>query len=136
MKKTISLIGSLGDMRNHVWTHTLKWILFVIARLIQLTTLISSERAIEKWTTIMIMDLTGLLGLGDVTMMTMHMMTMTINIALLIQAGKTVVRGTMNMVGTVMILTMIEAIEEMATGSDVNLEIESVIREGLVGKEI
>ena len=80
-------------------------------------------------TTTAIMDLIGLLGSGNVTVMNMHMMIMTISHALPIKIGRIAVRGIMNMAGIVMILIMKEAAGEMAIGGGVDPMIENMTRE-------
>ena len=80
-------------------------------------------------TTTVITDLIGLLGLGNVTVMIMHMMIMTISHTLLIKIGRIAMRGIMNMVGIVMILIMKEAAGEMAVGGGVDPMIENMTRE-------
>ena len=80
-------------------------------------------------TTTVITDLIGLLGLGNVTVMIMHMMIMTISHTLLIKTGRIAMRGIMNMVGIVMILIMKEAAGEMAVGGGVDPMIENMTRE-------
>jgi hypothetical protein len=79
-------------------------------------------------TTTVITDLIGLLGLGNVTVMIMHMMIMTISHTL-IKIGRIAMRGIMNMVGIVMILIMKEAAGEMAIGGGVDPMIENMTRE-------
>jgi hypothetical protein len=132
MKKIIHLIGNLGDMRNRTLIPTMRLMPFMIMRMIQFRNLISFGMTIAVWITIVIMDLTGLLGLGAVTMMIMLMMIMTIGPAFLIKTGRVAVTGIMTMVGIVMILIMTEAVREMVIGGGVN----PVIRDVQVGKEI
>lgn len=80
-------------------------------------------------TTTVITDLIGLLGLGNVTVMIMHMMIMTISHILPIRNGGIAMRGIMNMVAIVMILIMKEAAGEMAVGGGVDPMIENMTRE-------
>ncbi|KAK9912404.1 hypothetical protein M0R45_036271 [Rubus argutus] len=79
-------------------------------------------------TAIVILGLTGLQGLGDVIVMTMHMMILTIGRVLPIRPGMTVVRGIMTLVAIVMILIMIEVVGERAIGGAANLVTVSVTR--------
>lgn len=67
--------------------------------------------------------------MGPVTVRIMDMMIMTIDLAPLIKARRTAVKGIMIMEDTVMILTMKEVVEEMVTGEDVNLGIVNGTRE-------
>lgn len=117
----------------------MRWILFMILRLMQFRTSISFGMAIELLTIIVIMDLTSLPGLVGVIGTIMHMVIMTIGLVLPIKAGRIAVKGITSMVGIVMILIMIEAVEEMVVGGGVDLVIEIGIRvriEGMTGKEI
>ena len=124
MKRNIHLIGNLGDMRNHTLIHSM--------RMMKFRNLINFGMTIAVWITIVIMDLTGLVGLGSVTMMIILMMIMTIGPAFPIKIGRIAVTGITTMVGIVMILIMTEAIGEMVIGGGVT----PVIRDVQVEKEI
>lgn len=116
----------------------MRWILFMILRLMQFGTSISFGMAFEMLTIIVIMDLTSLPGLVGVIGTIMHMVIMTIGLVLPIKTGRIAVKGITSMVGIVMILIMIEAVEEMVIGGGVDLVIEIGIRvriEGMTGKE-
>lgn len=130
MKKKFPLIG-IGDMRNNTLIHIMRWITFVIMRLIHFRNLINFEIAIAVLIAIVILDLTGLQGLVDVIVMITRMMISTIGPVLPIKTGRRVVKGIMTMADTVMILIMTEVVGEIAIGGVVdlvNLVTESVRR--------
>ena len=108
MKRNIHLIGNLGDMRNHTLIHSM--------RMMKFRNLISFGMTIAVWITIVIMDLTGLVGLGSVTMMIILMMIMTIGPAFPIKIGRIAVTGITTMVGIVMFLFMTKAVGVMVIG--------------------
>lgn len=132
MRKNIQLIGNLDDMINSILTPIMRWILFMTLRLIHFRNLINFGMAIAMLRTIVIMDLISLLDLGDVSVMIMHMMIMSIDPVLPLKTGRIVVKGIMT--GIVMILIMREVVGEMVIGGGVNPVIENVIN--LVEKEI
>lgn len=124
MRKNIPMIGILDIIRSLMLIHIVTWIHFVIMRSLHFKILISFGMAIVVLTTFVTMNLTGPLGVGDENGMTTHMMIMTIGPVFPIRAGRTAVRGIMNMVDIVMILIMKVAVGEMAIGGGVNLVIE------------
>lgn len=132
MKRNILLIGNLGDMKNHTLVHTMRWIRFVIMTLIPFKSLISLGMGITMLTTLVIMELEGLLGLRDAIVMIMLMMIMIVGPVCPIKAGRIAVIGTMTMVVIVMIPITIEVVGEMEIGGSVD----PVIRDALVGNEI
>lgn len=114
MKKCTLWRGIPGGMRSRTLIHIMKFV-----KLISIMRLTHPEMVITVLTTTLMLDLTGLLGTGDGSMMT-PMMIMTTNIVWLTPTERIAVKETMSTVDIVMTQTMNVAVGEMITGDDVN----------------
>lgn len=136
MMKIIHWIGNLDVFSVLIMIHIIRLMLSEIGRLIHIQNLISFGMAMPAMKTMVIEDMINLAGLGDMIMMTMHMMMiMAIGLVYPIIIGRIAMRGILIMVDTVMILIM-EEVEEIVIGSDADLGTENMIKDIQVGKEI
>lgn len=141
MMKNMHMLGNRGDMRSHTLIHFMRLIDFVkqisIERLmlsmmvINFVIAIAVLMATVMLIAIVIMGLIGLPGSGDVIVVILAVMILTIGIVFPIKAGRAVVREIMIMVAITMILTMREIREnqEKVVGEGVSPAIVNGIRE-------
>lgn len=115
MKKSILWREIPGGMRSCMLIPIMKFV-----KLISIMRLTHSEMVYAVLTTTLMLDLTGLLGMGDASVMTTPMMIMTTNIVWRTRTGRITVKGTMSTVDIVMTQTMKEAVGKMVIGDDVN----------------
>lgn len=132
MTKIIHLKGNLDDFRGLIMNLIIRSTGIVKSACTK--NMINFRMTIPALKIMLIEDMINLPGLQEMTVMIMHMMIMATSRVFLTTAGRIAMRGIMIMVGIVMILIMIEAIEEIVIGGNVNHENE--IRKALVGKEI
>lgn len=91
------LIQGGGIMKENIHLKELLGDIILIMTLMNVRSLINLEMDIVLLTTTVIIDLIVLLGLGIGTVMTMGLMVMGINLALLISTERIVVKGIMDM---------------------------------------
>lgn len=136
MMKIIPLKGNLDVFKDLTTNHTIKWMGSGIVRLTFTQSMISFETVIPTLKTMVIEDMSNLLGLQGMTVTITRMMIMATSPVFHIIEGRIAMRGIMIMVGIVMILIMKEMAEKIVIGSDVNHAIENETRDVSVRKKI